>query len=81
MNKKSVPSFLLKTYEMIEVNFNKKTQHFYFFTLKISKSEENQELICWNNEGKSFVIKNINDFSDKVLANFFKHSNFSSFVR
>lgn len=35
----------------------------------------------WSETGDSFVVKNTQDFASKVIPCFFKHSNFSSFVR
>eukprot|EP00826_Nyctotherus_ovalis_P030929 TRINITY_DN2469_c0_g1_i6.p1 TRINITY_DN2469_c0_g1~~TRINITY_DN2469_c0_g1_i6.p1 ORF type:complete len:347 (+),score=109.93 TRINITY_DN2469_c0_g1_i6:170-1210(+) len=39
------------------------------------------KIICWNENGTGFVVKKVNDFTDKVLPNYFKHKNFASFVR
>lgn len=38
-------------------------------------------IICWNESGTGFVVKKVNEFTDKVLPNYFKHKNFASFVR
>jgi len=38
-------------------------------------------IATWSNKGDSFVIKNVECFSSKVLPQYFKHSNFSSFAR
>ncbi|KAI8338077.1 hypothetical protein BC941DRAFT_494379 [Chlamydoabsidia padenii] len=39
------------------------------------------ELIRWSTDGKSFFVLRHEDFARSVLPRFFKHSNFSSFVR
>ncbi|CAO3593388.1 unnamed protein product [Absidia cylindrospora] len=39
------------------------------------------ELIRWATDGKSFFVVRHEDFARSVLPRFFKHSNFSSFVR
>jgi hypothetical protein len=45
--------------------------------------EENKfnEYISWSNNGTALIIKKPTDFADRVLPFFFKHSNFSSFIR
>ncbi|KAI7885120.1 winged helix DNA-binding domain-containing protein [Lichtheimia hyalospora FSU 10163] len=43
--------------------------------------KKHQDLICWNNAGTSFLITNSKAFSRQVLPEYFKHGNFSSFVR
>ncbi|KAJ2303830.1 Heat shock transcription factor, partial [Coemansia sp. RSA 2704] len=39
------------------------------------------DLIRWTADGNSFVVLRHEDFAKEVLPRFFKHSNFSSFVR
>ena len=54
------------------------------FLLKLYQILENNEfanIIEWGENGKFFVVKNLNEFTEKVLPKFFKHNNFSSFVR
>ena len=38
-------------------------------------------IISWYSEGTEFIIYNTNEFSEKVLPLYFKHSNFASFIR
>ncbi len=48
---------------------------------QILETNEFQHIIEWGENGKFFVVKNMNEFTDKVLPRFFKHNNYSSFVR
>jgi len=39
------------------------------------------EIATWSTSGDNFVVKDVEQFSTKVLPLYFKHSNFSSFAR
>lgn len=54
------------------------------FLMKIYEILNNsnyQEVIKWISQGKSFEIVNLPKFLNEVLPNYFKHKNFSSFIR
>ena len=54
------------------------------FLQKIYDMLSNESLSCivsWSAEGTEFVIFSMNEFSEKVLPIYFKHSNFASFIR
>ncbi|GMH38693.1 hypothetical protein BSKO_06577 [Bryopsis sp. KO-2023] len=38
------------------------------------------DALCWNDDGSGFIVKKTDEFA-KMLPTYFKHSNFSSFVR
>ncbi|CDW86314.1 hsf-type dna-binding domain containing protein [Stylonychia lemnae] len=38
-------------------------------------------IVAWSPDGESFVVKKQNEFSETILPRFFKHNNFSSFIR
>lgn len=48
---------------------------------EILDEPSNEPYICWQPEGLSFVILDIQDFEANVLTKYFKHSNHNSFVR
>ncbi|XP_019240606.1 PREDICTED: heat stress transcription factor B-2a-like [Nicotiana attenuata] len=62
--------FLLKTYELLELE---------------EEEEENysgkNKVISWNEEGTGFVVWSPAEFSELMLPKYFKHNNFSSFIR
>ncbi|CAK72291.1 unnamed protein product (macronuclear) [Paramecium tetraurelia] len=60
--KSSIPTFILKTYQMLE-------------------DQKNTNVISWTSQGTAFIVYNQILLEKEVLQNFFKHSNYSSFVR
>lgn len=50
-------------------------------TYEIVSDPELIQIVCWNELGNGFIVKQVNEFSDKILPKYFKHNNFSSFVR
>ncbi|KAI7821687.1 HSF-type DNA-binding-domain-containing protein [Gamsiella multidivaricata] len=45
------------------------------------KEPASNNLIKWSDDGQSFIVVNHVEFAKEVLPKFFKHNNFSSFVR
>ncbi|KAL9251520.1 Heat stress transcription factor B-2a-like protein, partial [Drosera capensis] len=50
-------------------------------TYELVDDSETNDLISWNEDGSSFVVWNWNVFASELLPRYFKHNNFSSFVR
>jgi len=47
----------------------------------ILETSEYKNIISWSEDGKYFSIINLHDFTENILPKFYKHNNFSSFVR
>ncbi|XP_019242495.1 PREDICTED: heat stress transcription factor B-2a-like [Nicotiana attenuata] len=65
MRTKCPAPFLLKTYDLLEEQ----------------KEENINKVISWNGEGNGFVVWCPAEFSEHMLPRYFKHNNFSSFIR
>ncbi|XP_057491462.1 heat shock factor protein HSF24-like [Actinidia eriantha] len=50
-------------------------------TYKLVDDQSTDEVIGWNGGGTTFVVWKTDDFSKDLLPKYFKHNNFSSFVR
>ena len=62
----------------------KKKAEFSNFLLKLYQILENdqyKDIVQWGENGKYFIVKNIHDFTEKILPKYFKHNNYSSFIR
>ena len=54
------------------------------FLLKLYQILENEsykDIIHWTEDGKYFIISNLHDFTENVLPKYYKHNNYSSFIR
>ncbi|CAK59784.1 unnamed protein product (macronuclear) [Paramecium tetraurelia] len=66
----SIPSFLTKTYDILEVQCCSNIQNSNY-----------SDIIQWNEEGQAFIIKKPYEFAKKILPKYFKHNNYTSFIR
>ena len=48
---------------------------------KILETPEYNDIIHWDDTGKYFLVKNLHDFTENILPKYYKHNNYSSFVR
>lgn len=42
---------------------------------------ENKKIICWDKDDVGFIVLDMVSFTKEILPKYFRHSNFSSFVR
>ena len=62
----------------------KKKSDYPNFLLKLYQILENDEykdIIHWGDDGKYFIVKNLHDFTENILPKYYKHNNYSSFIR
>ncbi|KAI8878842.1 hypothetical protein K501DRAFT_227702 [Backusella circina FSU 941] len=81
VNPTAVPSKMLVNQSQLH---RSKLQNVPAFLNKLYNMVDDQttdELIRWSPDGLSFIVIRHEEFAKKVLPRFFKHSNFSSFVR
>jgi heat shock transcription factor len=56
-------------------------QPFLTKTFDVVNDQSTNHVVSWNRDGTSFVVWDTHAFSNDLLPRFFKHNNFSSFVR
>ena len=50
-------------------------------TFQLVEDRTINDVISWNDDGSTFIVWNPTVFAKDLLPKFFKHNNFSSFVR
>jgi hypothetical protein len=50
-------------------------------SFEILEDEKYADIVCWSDDGSSLIIKNPLEFSQRILPQYFKHNNLTSFVR
>ncbi|XP_058778022.1 heat stress transcription factor A-4c-like [Vicia villosa] len=55
--------------------------HFLSKTYEMVSDPSTDAIVSWSSTNKSFIVWNQPDFSKDLLPKFFKHNNFSSFIR
>ena len=48
---------------------------------QILENEDYKDIIHWTEDGKYFIISNLHDFTEQILPKYYKHNNYSSFIR
>lgn len=65
---KSPAPFLSKTFDLLEES-------------GADGGNDGKRIVSWNEEGNGFVVWSPGEFSELTLPRYFKHNNFSSFIR
>lgn len=65
----------------IHVSCFPKSRLFLFKLYDILNDNENNDIIHWSSDDQSIIIANVNMLCNKVLPKYYKHTNYSSFVR
>ncbi len=60
---------------------NKNVPAFLLKLFNLVNDHSTDDLIRWNAPGDSFLVMRHEEFAKKLLGKFYKHNNFSSFVR
>mmetsp|Transcript_6847 Transcript_6847/g.6714 ORF Transcript_6847/g.6714 Transcript_6847/m.6714 type:complete len:192 (-) Transcript_6847:885-1460(-) len=50
-------------------------------TFDMVSHEDYRDIVSWTDDGNSFVIKDVNEFSSRILPLYFRHKNLASFIR
>ncbi|CAI9771902.1 unnamed protein product [Fraxinus pennsylvanica] len=50
-------------------------------TYQLVDDHTSDDVISWNEDGSTFIVRNPTEFARDLLPKYFKHNNFSSFVR
>lgn len=62
-------------------NSSNSIPHFLSKTFEMVSDPSTNAIVSWSSTNKSFIVWNQPDFSKNLLPKFFKHNNFSSFIR
>lgn len=65
----NIPSFLRKTLQILDVRW------------EVTQDPNSAGAASWAPDGRGFIILDEEIFADRVLSRYFKHRNYSSFVR
>lgn len=77
--------FLSKRLRCSKANANKKEKedspNFLLKLYQILNTPQYNSIIHWSDNGKYFIVQNLFEFTERVLPQYYKHNNYSSFVR
>lgn len=62
-------------------NTKEESPNFLLKLYNILDTQEYADIIQWDPTGKMVIMKKINEFTERILPLYFKHNNYSSFVR
>ena len=81
VQQKNIPISNNEVSSDLKIEDKKENNNFLFQLKKILDNPKNYNIINWDLTGKFFIIKNVHEFTEKILPLYFRHKNYSSFVR
>ncbi|KAL6991057.1 hypothetical protein U1Q18_009179 [Sarracenia purpurea var. burkii] len=80
---KCPPPFLSKTYDLLEEEEERSAgiEARGGGDYGVSGGDGRRRIVSWNADGSGFVVWSPTEFSELMLPRYFKHNNFSSFIR
>ncbi|XP_019751764.1 heat shock factor protein 2 [Hippocampus comes] len=72
---------LCENHSGFEMKHNSNVPAFLTKLWTLVEDADTNELICWSQEGNSFLVLDEQRFAKEILPKFFKHNNMASFIR
>ena len=69
--------------QLYKEKYKKKSEYpnFLLKLYQILENDEYKDIVHWGENGRYFIVQNLHDFTEKILPIYYKHNNYSSFIR